>query len=182
MLAAETGATLSELMGRLGHSTPATAMRYQHAAQGRDREIASLLSIGRRVTELPVMPVYCQGPPEPRYTRFGALLDEPRARFIVAAYVRAHATPTSTSALWMPERACGGVQLRPVDQVVPRPDGSLALRFHHWCELCRFDGEYNAEPFTGAVFGVLNAAWFSGRTEIEVREFDRVCRPRMARE
>lgn len=44
VLAAATGATLAELMSRLGHSTPAAAMRYQHAAQGRDREIAALLS------------------------------------------------------------------------------------------------------------------------------------------
>jgi integrase len=44
VLAAATGATLAELMGRLGHSTPAAAMRYQHAAKGRDREIAALLS------------------------------------------------------------------------------------------------------------------------------------------
>ena len=44
VLAAATGATLAELMARLGHSTPAAAMRYQHAARGRDREIASLLS------------------------------------------------------------------------------------------------------------------------------------------
>ena len=44
VLAAATGASLSELMGRLGHSTPAAAMRYQHVAQGRDREIAALLS------------------------------------------------------------------------------------------------------------------------------------------
>jgi integrase len=44
VLAAATGATLAELMGRLGHSTPAAAMRYQHAAAGRDREIAALLS------------------------------------------------------------------------------------------------------------------------------------------
>jgi integrase len=44
VLAAHTGATLAELMARLGHSTPAAAMRYQHAAQGRDREIAALLS------------------------------------------------------------------------------------------------------------------------------------------
>jgi len=44
VLAASTGATLAELMGRLGHSTPAAAMRYQHAAAGRDREIAALLS------------------------------------------------------------------------------------------------------------------------------------------
>ncbi|WP_322857789.1 tyrosine-type recombinase/integrase [Mycobacterium shigaense] len=44
VLAAATGATLAELMGRLGHSTPQAAMRYQHAAQGRDRQIAKLLS------------------------------------------------------------------------------------------------------------------------------------------
>lgn len=44
VLAAATGATLAELMSRLGHSTPAAAMRYQHAARGRDREIAALLS------------------------------------------------------------------------------------------------------------------------------------------
>ena len=44
VLAAATGATLSELMSRLGHSTPQAAMRYQHVAQGRDREIAALLS------------------------------------------------------------------------------------------------------------------------------------------
>lgn len=44
VLAAATGATLAELMARLGHSTPGAAMRYQHAARGRDREIARLLS------------------------------------------------------------------------------------------------------------------------------------------
>jgi integrase len=44
VLAAATGATLAELMARLGHSTPAAAMRYQHAAHGRDRQIAKLLS------------------------------------------------------------------------------------------------------------------------------------------
>jgi integrase len=44
VLAAATGATLAELMARLGHSTPGAAMRYQHAAQGRDRQIAALLS------------------------------------------------------------------------------------------------------------------------------------------
>lgn len=44
VLAAQTGATLAELMSRLGHSTPAAAMRYQHAARGRDAEIARLLS------------------------------------------------------------------------------------------------------------------------------------------
>ncbi len=44
VLAAATGATLAELMARLGHSTPGAAMRYQHAAKGRDRQIAALLS------------------------------------------------------------------------------------------------------------------------------------------
>ncbi len=46
VLAAQTGATLAELMGRLGHSTPGAAMRYQHAAADRDAEIA------RRLTEM----------------------------------------------------------------------------------------------------------------------------------
>lgn len=44
VLAAATGASLAELMARLGHSTPGAAMRYQHAVAGRDREIAALLS------------------------------------------------------------------------------------------------------------------------------------------
>ena len=44
VLAASTGATLAELMSRLGHSTAGAAMRYQHAAQGRDAEIAASLS------------------------------------------------------------------------------------------------------------------------------------------
>lgn len=44
VLAAATGATLAELMGRLGHSTPGAALRYQHAAEGRDTEIARRLS------------------------------------------------------------------------------------------------------------------------------------------
>jgi integrase len=44
VLAAQTGATLAELMSRLGHQSPAAAMRYQHAAQGRDQVIAVALS------------------------------------------------------------------------------------------------------------------------------------------
>jgi integrase len=42
--AAMAGATLAELMGRLGHSTSSAALRYQHAAQGRDAVIAARLS------------------------------------------------------------------------------------------------------------------------------------------
>ena len=44
VLAAATGATLAELMARLGHSTQGAALRYQHAAQDRDMEIARRLS------------------------------------------------------------------------------------------------------------------------------------------
>lgn len=44
VLAAQTGATLAELMGRLGHTTPGMAIRYQHVAQDRDTEIARRLS------------------------------------------------------------------------------------------------------------------------------------------
>lgn len=44
VLAASTGATLSELMTRLGHSTPGAALRYQHTAAGRDQIIAKALS------------------------------------------------------------------------------------------------------------------------------------------
>ncbi|MGP3708763.1 tyrosine-type recombinase/integrase [Gordonia paraffinivorans] len=44
VLAAATGATLAELQQRLGHSTVSAAMRYQHAAKGRDRKIAEGLS------------------------------------------------------------------------------------------------------------------------------------------
>lgn len=44
VLAAQAGATLAELMGRLGHSTAQAALRYQHAAKGRDAQIAEALS------------------------------------------------------------------------------------------------------------------------------------------
>lgn len=43
-LAAVAGATLADLMERLGHSTVQAAMIYQHAAQGRGKEIAARLS------------------------------------------------------------------------------------------------------------------------------------------
>jgi integrase len=44
VLAAATGATLAELMARLGHSTVDAAMAYQHASQDRDKVIAAALS------------------------------------------------------------------------------------------------------------------------------------------
>jgi integrase len=38
--AAQTGASLAELQARIGHSTAAAALRYQHAATGRDQILA----------------------------------------------------------------------------------------------------------------------------------------------
>lgn len=43
-LAAEAGATTRELMHRMGHSTVRAAMRYQHATDRRDRDIAAEMS------------------------------------------------------------------------------------------------------------------------------------------
>lgn len=54
--AAVTGATLKELMHRLGHSTPAAAMRYQHVAAGRDKFIAEALSKLATVTPISEAP------------------------------------------------------------------------------------------------------------------------------
>lgn len=42
--AAQAGATLAELMNRLGHSTSSAALKYQHTAAGRDQVIAEALS------------------------------------------------------------------------------------------------------------------------------------------
>ena len=44
VLAARSGASLPELMARLGHTTPTMALRYQHVAAGRDAEVAQALS------------------------------------------------------------------------------------------------------------------------------------------
>jgi integrase len=44
VLAARSGATLAELMARLGHSSPDAALRYQHASAERDRQLAAALS------------------------------------------------------------------------------------------------------------------------------------------
>lgn len=44
VFAAQSGATIAELMHRLGHTTPAAAMRYQHASAERDLDIARRMS------------------------------------------------------------------------------------------------------------------------------------------
>ncbi|MDV7135373.1 tyrosine-type recombinase/integrase [Williamsia muralis] len=44
VLAAQSGATVAELMHRIGHTTPTMAMKYQHVAVNRDAEIAARMS------------------------------------------------------------------------------------------------------------------------------------------
>ncbi|WP_228386667.1 tyrosine-type recombinase/integrase [Ornithinicoccus halotolerans] len=44
VLAAQSGATLADLMSRLGHTTPQAALIYQHSAAGRDAQIAAAMS------------------------------------------------------------------------------------------------------------------------------------------
>jgi len=44
-LSAQTGATLREIMARLGHSTTRAALIYQHATNERDRKIADALNL-----------------------------------------------------------------------------------------------------------------------------------------
>jgi integrase len=59
-LAAATGAPLRAIMARLGHATPAAALRYQHVIAGQDADIAANLDhIARRALG---------GEPEPGYT------------------------------------------------------------------------------------------------------------------
>ncbi len=53
-LAAATGATTKELMRRLGHSTPAAALIYQHAADERDGEIARALEAMLGAVPVPI--------------------------------------------------------------------------------------------------------------------------------
>lgn len=153
-------------MARLGHSTPQAAMRYQHAAAGRDREIdADVVQTGRRMTELPVVVIFCEGSP-----------DEPHPRFVIAVYRRAHATPTPTPALWTPRRSFGGRQLRPAEQSAPQPDGSMLLRFRLRCRCGRNEKHKAERRFMVSMFAVFDSLWYSGRDTIEARELIGACR------
>ena len=58
-LSAQTGATLREIMARLGHSTTRAALIYQHATNERDRKIADALNLmiaeARQAAEVPIL-------------------------------------------------------------------------------------------------------------------------------
>ena len=52
-LAAQTGASLRDLMTRMGHDSPRAALIYQHASSGADRAIADALDLLIAATEEP---------------------------------------------------------------------------------------------------------------------------------
>jgi hypothetical protein len=52
-VSAATGATLKELMARLGHSSVRAAMLYQHATRDRDKAIAKALGTFVREARIP---------------------------------------------------------------------------------------------------------------------------------
>ena len=54
--AATAGATVRELMTRLGHTTPGVALRYQHATAERDQAIAGTLGALLRAAETSTTP------------------------------------------------------------------------------------------------------------------------------
>jgi integrase len=62
-LAAHTGATIKELMARLGHSSPRAAMIYQHATRERDKVIADGLGqLANQARPNPSGPLVAQPP------------------------------------------------------------------------------------------------------------------------
>jgi integrase len=60
-LAAATGATLPELMYRMGHATPHSALRYLHATKDRDRVIGEALAELRPSAPVVPLPVTRHG-------------------------------------------------------------------------------------------------------------------------
>jgi integrase len=76
VLAAQSGATLADLMGRLGHTTPAMAMIYQHTAADRDRLIAERLSQIALGNQSRLRVNASRSPAKPRRARSTAL-DQP---------------------------------------------------------------------------------------------------------
>ena len=52
-IAAQAGASLRELQARLGHSTVAAAMTYQHASPERDRELAARMATAFESAQVP---------------------------------------------------------------------------------------------------------------------------------
>jgi hypothetical protein len=109
---------------------------------------------------LPVIVVYCEGPPHHRHDRY-----------IVAAYQRTHTTPTPGPALWTPLRHYNGVRLRNVEQrrhtTAPGfTDRRAWLGYRFRCSWCPLD-----EIRVGGddkIYTVFDGMWRHGVEPLEI--------------
>ncbi len=74
--AAGTGASTAELMARMGHASPAAALRYQHATADRDRVIAeALTAMVEPASVVPIAPLPAMGA---RWARLSTRYPQPQ--------------------------------------------------------------------------------------------------------
>ncbi|MPZ89946.1 MAG: tyrosine-type recombinase/integrase, partial [Nitriliruptorales bacterium] len=78
-LAALAGASLADLKKRLGHASSAAALRYMHAVEGRDAEIAAALSDLASAENVTRMPTDRRSNPRARGVRRGLAKDSDTA-------------------------------------------------------------------------------------------------------
>jgi hypothetical protein len=91
------------------------------------------------VTDPPVVVVYCEGQTP----------GDPHDRFIVAAYQRAHVTPTTTPALWAPLSQHAGIRLRAAERDVarwPTSKRTNEVQHRYRCDRCDYDELRNDDP------------------------------------
>lgn len=114
---------------------------------------------------LPVIVVYCQGPP-----------DDPHERYIVAAYQRTHTTPTTGPAAWTELTHWNGVRLRRVairrydtrPEPLRRPGAWLGYRFR--CSWCPLDEKRVADDrnIGDKIFAVFDGLWRRNVDPLEI--------------
>lgn len=116
------------------------------------------------MTKLPVIVVYCQGPP-----------DATHDRYIIAAYQRSHTTETPTPALWVPLREYRGVRLRNVEHYrhTTAPgftDRRAWLGFRFRCGRCPLDEKRSEDDrrVGDRIYAVFDGLWRHGVDPLEI--------------
>jgi hypothetical protein len=115
------------------------------------------------MTELPIIDVYCDGPP-----------DAPHDRYTVARYQRTHGTPTTGPSLWSPLRRWSGGRTRNVEQEVishqPGDPRRGFLRYRFRCDECGYDEIRNEDDrdVGDRVFAVFDGLWAHGVSPLEI--------------
>ncbi len=113
--------------------------------------------------ELPVIVVYCEGPP-----------NHPHDRYIVAAYQRSHTTLTPGPAGWLSLSHWGGIRLRKVEQrrystqpAFTNRRAWLAYRFP--CDWCTLDEIRVGDDGAGdKIYTVFDGLWGHGVKPLEI--------------